>query len=108
LIDKAASHLGKMNPFAKNANPKEDIVWLLDNTAYRPILDDSQDPRPWQAEYVACFYRAGRKEIGSFVSSIADQIGLDGSKGADAESRERIAERMDPFPTGESNLTTHP
>jgi hypothetical protein len=93
LIDNATAPLGLSNPFSKSANPKDNKVWLLDNTAYRLICSSPHDPQPWQAEFVTCFFRTGRKEVGGFVANIADQIGLDGKMGADEESRKRIAER---------------
>ena len=34
-----------------------------------------------------------RKDIGKFVSNIADQIGLDGRVGGDLEAKKRIEER---------------
>lgn len=34
-----------------------------------------------------------RKDIGKFVSNIADQIGLDGRVGGDLEARKRIEKR---------------
>jgi hypothetical protein len=93
LIDKATALLGLSNPFSKSANPEDNKVWLLDNTAYRPINSEPHDPQPWQAEFVTCFFHTGRKEVGAFVANIADQIGLDGKMGGDEESKKRIAER---------------
>lgn len=93
LIEKSAAFLGPSNPFGKTANPKDNKVWLLDNTAYRPIHSYPQNPLPWQAEFVACFFHTGRKEIGEVVAKIAEQIGLDDKAGADPEARKRIEER---------------
>lgn len=93
IIDKAISILGLHNPFHRKANPKDHKVWLLDNTAYRPVHPYSHDPQPWQAEFVSCFFYIGRKHIDEFVSNIADLIGLDGKEGADQEAKQRIAER---------------
>ena len=96
FVDKATALLGLSNPFAHKANPRDNIVWLLDSTAYRPLHPYPHDPQPWQAEFVACFFRSGRQDIGKFVSNIADQIGL-GDEDGDQEARERIAERIQPF-----------
>ncbi len=91
LIDKMTGGLlGINNPFAKKADPEENRVWLLDNTAYRPVHPYPHEPQPWQAEFVACFFRNDRKDIAKFVSNIAEQIGLDDT---DGEARQRIAER---------------
>lgn len=93
LIEQATALLGLSNPFGKTANPKDNKVWLLDNTAYRPIDSDHPDPQPWQAEYVACFFRPGGREIGEVVANIAEQIGLDDKPEPDHEVRKRIEER---------------
>lgn len=97
--DALSSLLGSQKPFAKEARTDKHTVWLLDNTAYRPIHPYPHRPQPWQAEFVACFFIKGRKNSGKYVASIADQIGLDGEKGSnqDAEVRRRIAERLQPF-----------
>lgn len=94
LAAKATSLLlGSNNPFARKANPEENRIWLLDNVAYRPNHPYPHDPQPWQAEFVACFFQKGRKDIGKFVGSIADQIGLDGTVGDNQDARHRIEER---------------
>ena len=72
-------------------------MWLLNNTAYKPINDNTGKQEPWQAEFVACYFQKGRKDITSTVSKIADQIGLDGKVGSEAEIRKRIEERIRPF-----------
>jgi hypothetical protein len=56
----ATALLGLSEPLSKSANPKDHKVWLLDNIAYRPIHSQTRDPQPWQAEFVACFFRTGR------------------------------------------------
>jgi hypothetical protein len=93
LIDSATAFLGLSNPFSKSANPKDNKVWLFDNTAYRPKHSYPHDPPPWQAEFVTSFFHTGRQDVGKFVTNIADQIGLDGKAGADEESKKRIEER---------------
>ena len=72
-------------------------MWLLDNTAYRPIRAGTDVPQPWQAEFVACFFHKGRKDITKQVSAIADILGLDGNAGSNAATRKRIEERLQPF-----------
>ena len=90
--------LGQRNPFAKKANPKENIVWLFDNTAYRPVHASPHEPQPWQAEFVASFFKQGRKEEGKFVGNIADLLDIDGKLGESlAATRKRIEERAEPF-----------
>ena len=80
--------------------PRKHTIWLLDNTAYRPIHPYPHDPQPWQAEFVACFFSTDRKDVGKFVANIADQIGLNGNAGGDTKILERIAERIQPFING--------
>ena len=92
-----AALLGSKNPFSKKATPKENIVWLLDNTAYQPIKPDRDAPQPWEAEFVACFFHKGRKDISKNFSAIADLIGLDGKLGSNDAARKRIEERLTPF-----------
>ena len=55
-VETATAFLG----LGESANPKDHKVWLLDNIAYRPIHSQTRDPRPWQAEFVACFFHTGR------------------------------------------------
>jgi len=99
-LDYFSSFLGRTNPLALPANRRRHRVWLLDNTAYQPVTDDSQDPQPWHVEVVACiFLKSGRDEVGRFVAIVADALGLDGSLGVeeDREIRDRIAARVQPF-----------
>ena len=89
--------LGANNIFAKKADPKHNEVWVLDNLAFRPTAEGETETQPWEAEFVACFFRTGRKDITRTVSNIADLIGLDGISGNDPEARARIEERLMPF-----------
>lgn len=97
LLDKLTGHLGRRNPFSKPATPGKNIVFILDNIAYRPVHPNAHEPQPWEAEFVAAFFHHGWKDVGDVVSSIADIIGLDGNMGSDQEARARIAERIQPF-----------
>jgi phosphatidate phosphatase APP1 len=98
-LDKiSGKFLGQHNPFAKKANPREDIVWLFDNTAYRPIHPYDHAPQPWQAEFVASYFKKGRTEADHIVSNIADLIGIDGKVGAGSSATlELIEKRVSPF-----------
>jgi hypothetical protein len=93
----SAGLLGSKNPFSKKAKPGEHEIWLLNNTAYRPQNEPTGKHEQWQAEFVACFFTKGRKDISDAVSKIADQVGLDGKLGTDAAVRARIEERIRPF-----------
>ncbi|KIX07183.1 uncharacterized protein Z518_01836 [Rhinocladiella mackenziei CBS 650.93] len=97
FIGKGTGLLSLRNPFGKKATPTENIVWLLDNTAYRPTKPGKDSAQPWEAEFVACFFRSGRKDLTKYVGSIADLLGLDGKVGGDPAARKRIEERLKPF-----------
>ncbi|KAK5314829.1 hypothetical protein LTR20_002154 [Exophiala xenobiotica] len=97
FIDKGTSVLGFKNPFGKKATAKENIVWILDNTAYRPVKPGKDTTQPWEAEFVACYFREGRKDLTKYVSNIADLLGIDGKAGADPAVTQRIEERLKPF-----------
>lgn len=89
----------------REANPKEHIVWLLDNTAWQSeagkniatSVQRERPAKPWQAEYTACFFAKGEEDTGRFVAWIADKIGLDGKLGENKDAMERIAKRVQPF-----------
>jgi hypothetical protein len=59
-IETATAVLGLSKVFGKSANPNDHKVWVLDNTAFRPMRPQTHDPQPWQAEFVACFFHTGR------------------------------------------------
>ncbi|KAJ5468534.1 hypothetical protein N7475_006286 [Penicillium sp. IBT 31633x] len=94
-----SSILGSKNPLAQPVDPHKHTVWLLDNTAYQPVDNETDEPPTcWHAEVVACIFETdGRKDVGKLVAAIADHIGLDGELGADQEARRRIEERVQPF-----------
>ena len=81
----------------KEANAKDNEVWLLDNTAYNPVHPYPHSTQPWQAEFVACFFKTGRKDLTNAAGMVLDQIGLDGTLGSNEEVTKRIEERIAPF-----------
>ena len=95
-VDRFTSLLGSKNPFKRKADPATNEVWLLDNTAYRPVGKNGQ-LGPWQAEFVAACFIKGRADINSAVSKLIDTIGLDGELGQDPKVHATIAERLLPF-----------
>lgn len=98
-----SSLLGPKNPLAHPADPHNNTVWLLDNTAFQPVADhddgnNGRNTPSWQAEVVACIFQTeGRKDVGKLVAAIADYIGLDGELGSDEQTRQRIERRVQPF-----------
>ncbi|KAL2013994.1 hypothetical protein VTN00DRAFT_1519 [Thermoascus crustaceus] len=94
----ASSFLGQNDTLAQPAHPRQNTVWLLDNTAYRPVHPYPHKIQPWQVDVIACVFMAhGRQDISKFVGLVADAIGLDGEVGTDEETRKRIAQRLQPF-----------
>lgn len=101
LIDRLSSYLtlaGLRNPFSSNVDGAKETVWLLDNTAYRPVHVYAHKSQPWQAEFlVAYFKRNTGRDVSKIVASIAEKIGL-GKDGADEELVKKvIAQRLQPF-----------
>lgn len=102
LLNFLSSMLGSKNPLTHAANPHKNTVWLLDNTAYQPVLDvlnHDHAAQSWQGEFVVCIFETeGRKDVGKLVAAIADHIGIDGEYGRDdQETRQRIEKRVQPF-----------
>lgn len=98
LIQFISSFLGQKNPLVQPADPRQNTVWLLDNTAYRQVHQNPHKRQQWHAEVVACvFMKHGRQDICKLVASVADAIGLDGEIGTDEETRKRITQRLQPF-----------
>lgn len=99
LADRASSYLGTQNPMASRLDPKTEVVWLFDTTAYRPVHIYPHRPQPYQAEFIAAFFKKNTgKDVSKAVANIADKIGLgqdDGLNRVDAEKV--IAERLQPF-----------
>ena len=68
------SYLGSRNPLPQTVSA-DDIVWLLDNTAYR-----NPTTGHWEAEHVAAvFSQDSSCTIADAVSAIAAQLGLEES-----------------------------
>ncbi|KAJ0165881.1 Phosphatidate phosphatase APP1 [Colletotrichum tanaceti] len=82
------SHLGSYNPWGRPVTD-DDIVWLLDNTAYKPSRLGS-----WQAEFVAAIFEKEPKcAVVDIVQAVAKKLGL----ADDAEELQTIEERILPF-----------
>ncbi|KAL9131702.1 MAG: hypothetical protein Q9217_000443 [Psora testacea] len=98
LVDNISSYLGARNPLAKQVDPRTESVWLLDNTAYRPVHPYPHKPQPFQAEFVAAYFQKNTgKDISKAVADIADKIGLKAQGGDEKEGERRIAERLQHF-----------
>ncbi|EON62368.1 hypothetical protein W97_01590 [Coniosporium apollinis CBS 100218] len=90
LADRLSSYLGRRNPFYREVDPKKHSVWIFDNTAYRP----SDNPKAWQAEFVAAYFVKGSgRDLSAVAADIAEKIGLGSGDAAEA----LIAERLRPF-----------
>ena len=98
LLDNVTSYLGGRNPLAKEVDPATEIVWLLDNIAYRPVHIYRHKPQAWQAEFVAAFFKKHvHKDLTEAVADIAEKIGL-GQPGEDREAGlKTIESRLEHF-----------
>lgn len=108
ILDRIFSYLGQRNPFAYDVDPAKEVVWLLDNTAYRPISFFSSKCGPWQAEFRAAYFKKRtRSDISKLVAAIADNLELGKGQDIDGDGDEdeidkglvakTIAERLQPF-----------
>ena len=101
LIEQASSYLAGANPIAKDVDPETECVWLLDNTAYRPIHPYPHGPQPFQAEVMACYFKRTTgegKDVSKAVASISEKIGLGEGDGLNKEEAQKtIAHRLQPF-----------
>lgn len=108
ILDRIFSYLGQRNPFAYDVDPAKEVVWLLDNTAYRPIAFFSSKCGPWQAEFRAAYFKkATGNDVGKLIAAIADNVGfgkgldVDGDGDEDEDDKDMvaktIAERLQPF-----------
>ena len=84
ILDRIFSYLGQRNPFAYDVDPAKEVVWLLDNTAYRSTSFFSSKCGPWQAEFRAAYFkkRTGT-DVSKLVAAIADNLEL--GKGQDVD-----------------------
>ena len=97
-MDNISSYLGASNPLAKKVNPKTEEVWLLDNTAYRPVHILPHGPQSYQAEFVAAYFKKDTgKDWSKTVANIADVIGLKQQGEDRAQTEKTIAHRLLPF-----------
>lgn len=97
-MDNISSYLGASNPLAKKVNPNTEEVWLLDNTAYRPVRIYPHGPQPYQAEFVAAYFKKDTgKDWSKAVANVADVIGLKQQGEDRAQTEKTIAHRLLPF-----------
>lgn len=81
--------LSRLNPFRRKDAVEGDIVWLLDNTAFR-----QSRMGPWQAEFVtAMFAQETKHKLVDLAAGIARIVGL----ADDTEERKTIEDRLQPF-----------
>ncbi|MCJ1286161.1 hypothetical protein MMC26_005506 [Xylographa opegraphella] len=98
FLDNVTSFFGHKNVLAQEVDPKKEVVWLLDNTAYRTVSGTSEERPPWEAEFVVAYFtRDSGKNVSGWVAGIADTLAL-GKQGENrAETEATIAERLIPF-----------
>lgn len=97
FLDNMGSFLSTLNPMAKAVDPEKEEVWLLDNTAYRPVHIYPHQPQPFQAHFTAAYFkRYTGKDWSKAVASIADTLGLADGEGR-AQAEKTIAHRLKPF-----------
>ena len=98
FLDNVSSFLGEHNVLAQEVNPADDCVWLLDNTAYRPVQTGFTETGLWEVEFVAAYFAAhSGKDVSEWVAAIADRIGLGSQGESRAEGEATIAKRLEPF-----------
>lgn len=99
LMGNISSWLGLRNPLAKEVDPNTECVWLLDNHAYRPVHIYPHESQPFQAEFVAAYFKKNTgKDVSKAVANIANTIGLGKGDGLDrADAEKTIAQRLQPF-----------
>lgn len=100
LLDRTFSYLtafGLRNPLAADVNPVTEIVWLIDNTAYRPVHIYPHKPQPWQAEFLVAYFKKNTgRDVSKIVADIAEKIGL-GDGEDEIQVEKTIVERLQPF-----------
>ncbi len=96
MFDRLTSYLGSQNPLAKDVDPATEEVWLLDNTAYQPVHVYPHAPQPFQAQFVAAYFKKHTgTDVSKAVADIADKLGLKDQDKTSAEAT--IAARLQPF-----------
>lgn len=97
FLDNMFSFLSTLNPLAKGVDPKTEEVWLLDNTAYRPVHFYPHQTQAFQARFIAAYFKKYTgKDWSKAAASIADTIGLADGEGR-ARAEKTIAHRLKPF-----------
>lgn len=87
-VSSILGRLAKLNPFAR-AVDSGDVVWLFDNTAFRPSRLGS-----WQAEFVAAvFEREAKCKVVDIVTGVLRVLDL----ADDATERKTVEQRLMPF-----------
>lgn len=85
LTTDALSYLGRWNPLPHQITAN-DMVWLLDNLAYRNTKTNN-----WEAEFVAAvFDQDTGVEVSKIVADVAEKIGIGKGDAAEATIRERL------------------
>ena len=99
MFENVTSVLGSHNPLAKDVDPDTEEVWLLDNTAYRPVHPYPHAPQPFQTHIIAAYFKKHTgTDVSKVVAEIANQIGLGKDDGLDKATAEKtIADRLLPF-----------
>ncbi|EXJ94595.1 hypothetical protein A1O1_02991 [Capronia coronata CBS 617.96] len=97
FIDKRMSFLGSHNPFGRKACPRDNTVWVLDNTAYKPTRQGDDTAQPWEAEFVSYFFGSGGRDQTKSLNGLAEVMGLGDNTARDPETRKRMEERLKPL-----------
>ena len=98
LVDRFSSYLGARNPIAQNIDPSSEVVWMVDNTAYRPVHFYPHGDQPWQAEYVVAYFQKNTgKDVSKAVANIADKLGLGETGPKRQEAEKTISDRLQLF-----------
>lgn len=90
LYDRLSSLLGEHNPLAHPVDAKDHTVWLFDNTASQVPGQKDQ----WKTEVVAAYFvKDSGDDTSEIVGKICEVLGI----AKDDRTRQRIAERLQPF-----------
>lgn len=98
MFERVTSLLGSRNPMAKEVDPKTEEVWLLDNTAYRPVHVYPHKPQPFQVNVIAAYFKKNTgTDLTKVVAEIAKKIDLGGDGLEKTKAEKTIGERLLPF-----------